>query len=478
MADLHFDSNLSQQLDQGLRLSPQLRQSLRLLQAPSQELSTLLQEELAQNPTLEVEEEHISLEEAGYQEELQHDDITQLSTHDWREENIIQGNYRKYDAEAEKRRQYLFDSQQSRVSLQQHLLLQVGAIEESEQVLALVRLLISHLDDRGLLQENIEDLALRLQLPYKPVKQALAYLQRLDPAGVGASSVQESLCIQAARTKHVDVVALHILENYFDLLVRNRRVELARKLKISTERVALAFEWIQQLNPHPTSAWSSGDNREISADVAVFPSLKQGELWQVEVINTGLPKLKLNSWYKDLLATNEQKTRDWVKEKLRDGNFFIRALEQRQETLKKVATEMIRLQPDLPRLGIAGLKPMTMAQVAQGVGLHETTISRAVAGKYMSLPVGMVELRNLFATSLTSAQQQGNFVEETNQEGVSSHKVRQLIAELIEREKGSKPLSDNALSKALEKEGVRVARRTVAKYREQLGILPSNLRRR
>lgn len=510
----------AQSLEQGLRLSPQLHQSLRLLQAPALELSALLTAELEQNPVLEAELPTTSLEEAGYtDEDFDADDRANSMEQRWlddlREERILAARNRNTSPEAEERRQHLLDSQTAGETLQQHLLGQLGAVDAAPEVRTALNLLIERLDEDGRLDADLEDIALSQRLPLSPLQAALDILQELDPPGMGARDLRESLLLQARRVIPADPVALSVLRDHFELLGRNRRKELVRLLRVTPARLATAIDWIRQLDPHPARAWRPSHNREVRADAVVRRAAAAAPdspapvpRWEVEIPEDHLPKLRLNPWYKDLLTSSDEATRTWLRDKMRDGTFMIRALAQRQQTLQRVVEEILRRQPDLPEAGVAALRPMTMAQVADALEIHETTVSRAVAGKFMQTPAGMFELRRLFTAGLNRSVSEnpdstvGNRsaasgatagrIERTSSgepahataaesaadaDAVSSEAARQTIAELIGHESRQKPLSDATLARLLQERGIGIARRTVAKYREQLGLSPSHLRR-
>lgn len=468
-------------------LAPQLRQSLKILQVPAQELRSTILEELEINPTLdELPNEGMQIESSpshtsedssassendrnGPEEMTFGEDyeIFNKLDEDWKEYFAQESSNRVFSSEDAKRRQHFFDSLVSETSLQEHLNEQADMADLSPDEKKAMQYLIGSLDKRGFLGSSVSDIALLTALPLKAVQTAHELLLTFEPRGIGCFDLQHCLLHQLEIKGSKNTLPYEIIKDHFKLLLRRRVPEIARKTGASIYETQLAFEEIAKLDPAPASAFTEDTNRIIIPDVTVT----RGERgWEIHLNNEMIPRLRINPTYKELLAKGKMNASEkaYIQEKMRSGKFLMSSIEQRQQTIERITRELLNFQLDFFEKGVAGLKPLTMNQVAENVGVHETTVSRAIANKYIETPHGIFEFKYFFTPGLQS----------NNGETISNKSVKESIALIIESEDPSKPYSDQELVRLLGEKDVKIARRTVAKYREEMGILPTNLRRR
>ena len=438
-------------------LSPQMQQSLHILQAPISELRQLVAEELAQNPFLEeTTRENPTAEPSP---DSPPDDQLDLPP------PLTKGLF-QWTSEDLERRQHFLDSQTQPPTLQSHLQNQLDLEGWSGQKLASAKIIIGSLDEDGYYRGQIEEAAYPVGLTVSEAEAILEELQDFDPPGVCARNLSECLLIQLRKKGRENSLPAQIVRHHLELLARKKYQTLARLLDCSPEAVAQAAEEIRQLNPRPGAAFSQTDNPVIAADVIIEKI--DGE-YSVRINDEEIPPLVISNTYKDLLATAGQprEVRDFLREKLRDSRFFLKCIEQRNLTLLAIANQIVERQRDFLEYGPSHLRPLTMSQVASALGIHETTVSRAVSGKYAATPQGLFELKYFFTSGYTTS----------SGEELSNESIRRAILEIIRSEDPSSPLSDQQIVETLQNRGIPIARRTVAKYREQLGILPSHLRK-
>jgi len=476
-----------QKQTQTMVLAPQLRQSLKILQVPAQELRSTILEELEINPTLdELPSEVVNIEnnqglsgedakpsedsDRSANEELNFKEDYEIFNkldEDWKEYFAQENSSRVYSSEDAKRRQHFFDSLVNETSLQEHLSEQAEMADMSPDEKKAIQYLIGSLDRRGFLGSSISDIALMTSLPLKAVQNAHDMLLTFDPRGVGCFDLRHCLLFQLEQNGKKGSLPYKIIEDYYKLLLRRRIPEIARKTSSSIYETQLAFEEIAKLDPSPASAFTEDTNRIIVPDVTVS---KGDKGWEIHLNNEMIPRLRISPTYKELLAKGKMnpKEKAYIQEKMRSGKFLMSSIEQRQQTIERITKELLNFQLDFFEKGVSGMKPLTMNQVAEQVGVHETTVSRAIANKYIETPHGVFEFKYFFTPGLQSASGQS----------VSNKSVKETIALIIESEDPAKPYSDQELVRLLAEKDIKIARRTVAKYREEMGILPTNLRRR
>ena len=488
---------LSQRLSMQQVLAPQMQQSLALLQAPALELRALVEQELEQNPVLEeipIEEvlQRRRREEEGelasqhdpaeppsdvqldptkedkepvddFQAEVER--IMQLDE-EWREFFSRANPPLRSQEEEEERRRFLFDSIVARTSLQQHLLDQVRLTDFSDREREIAEYIVGNVDDNGYLKSSISEIALATGSSPEEVKRVLKVVQSFDPPGVAARDLKECLLLQLERAGRTDSIEYQIIQDHMDLLARRRVPELARALGRPIHEIEAAIERISHLEPKPGREFAPDENSYV---VPELTAKKVNGRWVVEARTELIPHLRISNYYKDLMTNpdSSEEVRKYIRDRIRAGKFLIKCIHQRQETLLKIAQEIVSRQEEFFERGPRYLKPLTMAQVAEAVGLHETTVSRAVNGKYIETPWGIYELRDFFMAG----------VQTDNGEEVSNASVKERIAEMVRQEDPRSPLSDEEIVQRLAQQGIHIARRTVAKYRSELGILPSHLRR-
>lgn len=462
------DAYLNQSLTQQQTLAPQMRKSLEILQAGTLELSQLITQALELNPVLEDVTESISLDaEAPEPEEVDSLEYLNETDDDWRDRSIMEGKTAPWTNEDEERRQRLYDSIVAPVTLQQHLQQQLDLSMVEPDIREAAQAVLGNLDSRGFLDLPARELGVRLGIKPSTLDAALRLVQSFDPAGVGASGIPESLLLQLERQGGRETIEYKIVRDHLEDLARKRQPQIAKALGTSVERVAEAASRIGRLTPNPGGDFDPGGNPYILPDVII----ERNADGVLEAILTGehLPNLRINDFYKDMIGKNgvDAKARQFLRDQIRDGRSLIRAISLRQETILAIAHQLIARQQEFFERGPRYLRPLTMNDIADTLGMHATTVSRAVAGKYVLTPHGLLEMRSFFATGYQT---------ESGTE-VSNAGVREAIQQLVAAENPSKPLSDEALMKALAKQGITVARRTIAKYREQLNILPSHLRK-
>ncbi|MBI3882098.1 MAG: RNA polymerase factor sigma-54 [Verrucomicrobia bacterium] len=488
---------LSQKMSLSQVLAPQLQQSLQLLQAPTLELKALVEQELQQNPVLEeVQAAEAETEERGERAEAaaqadpaeppvdvmfdpatekesvpvdelqaQFEKLTQLDQ-DWRDNFAQTNSPQRATEEDEERRQFMFDSLTGTTSLQEELLDQLRQSDVPEDERPIAEMLIGNIDDYGYLQASVEEMARTTGTTPEDVLAVLAQVQQVHPAGVGARNLRECLLLQLARAGKDKTIEYRIIDLHMEALGKRRFPEIAKALGVSVDDVQESAKRIAHLEPRPGREFLPDNQQYILPEVFVT---KDGDDYSITTNNDHIPHLRISNTYKDLMAQAESsaEVREYIREKVRSGKFLIKSLHQRQSTILNIAKEIVKRQREFFDQGIAHLKPLTMGMVAGVVGVHETTVSRAVSNKYMETPRGIFEMKYFFTSGVTMS----------DGTGMSSTSIKDLVAGMLKGEDPAKPLSDQEIVKMLSDKGINIARRTVAKYRSELGILPSNLRK-
>ncbi len=457
----------SAQMGQQQMLSPQMRQSLEILQATALELQQMVRQELEVNPVLEEEvpevEEETAPEETEEDGEDELEELRQLAE-DWN--TFSAEGSQNGDTEAEARRQHFLEGIAPPETLAQHLEKQLGRLALDPVQRRIATLLVGNLNEDGYLAATPEEVADEADAETAEVIEMLHLLQTLDPPGVGARDLAECLRLQLARRGMGQGAAVRIADGYLDLLGRKKFAEIASALRVPQDEVREAGAIIAGLNPKPGRAFAGEEAQVLAPDVVIE---EVGGEFVVSLVRDSVPQLRISRAYRDLLgeAAGAAEVRSYLRDKIRGGKFLIKSIQQRQQTILAIAKEIAVRQRAFLEQGISALEPMTMAQVADVVGVHETTVSRAIAGKTVATPQGVFEMKFFFTTGYRAA----------DGAAVSSTSVKDVIAALIRGEDPGKPLSDQQIVALLTAQGLAVARRTVAKYREALGFLPSHLRK-
>lgn len=481
-------------------LAPQLQQSLALLQAPTLELKALVEQEMQQNPVLEeVQATEVEMNDKSSSREddtpaaadpaepprdVIYDPATEKPTNapvddfeaewqklvqfdtEWREHYAQTNVPNRASEEDEERRQFMFDSLISGVSLQENLLGQVRLSDMTPAQQAIAELIVGNIDDYGYLKSAVEELALNHGKPVEEVGEVLKAIQGFQPPGVGARDLRECLMLQLERANQQETLQYQIVDRFMDALGKRRLPEMARGLGKTVDEIQDAVQSIAKLDPRPGRAFLPDNDQYVVPEVFVT---KSGDEFVVSTNNEQVPQLRISNYYKDLMAQAESspEVREYIREKIRAGKFLIKSIHQRQQTISNIAKEIVARQREFMEQGVSALRPMTMVQVAEVVGVHETTVSRAVSGKYMHTPQGIFEMKYFFTSGIATSG--GGTMSNTS--------VKDIIAEIFSNEDRAKPLSDQEVVKMLAEREIVIARRTVAKYRDELNILPSNLRK-
>lgn len=453
-------ARLQLKLGQKLRLAPQLRQAIALLQLNRLELKDHIREILETNPLLERATDGDGDAEAD-RPEVEFGD-------DYGFDDLPDGFSMATDAP----RYDEFVSDRADESLQQHLLWQANLAGFSAVDEAIARAIIYALDDQGFLRDDLDtlraSLAPELLVSTEEVGAVLERVQHFEPVGVACRDLQECLLVQA-RALPSDTVGLgqakRIIEFHLDLLGRADLDRLARVSGLTVPEVHQAMALIRTLNPHPCSRFGSERENYVVPDVYIHP---HGEGWRVSLNPDSDPGLRLNKMYMDLMRKSRGDDRKFLKDRLQEARWLISGLEMRNQTLLAVTDAIVQRQHEFLAHGEQSMRPLLQREVAETVGVHESTVSRATSQKYAHTPRGTFELKYFFSVAIPG---QGG-------QTVSATAVKARLRQLIESEPQGHPLSDQALANALHGEGVRLARRTVAKYREQMAIPGSAQRRR
>ncbi len=476
MAALELRQQLK--LTQQLIMTPQLQQAIKLLQLSRLELLETIHQELEINPMLEEMQEE-SGENAGAAEEPRE------PAEEFKEIQVLESMRQDFDWESyldeyNTGTPVLFETDPNRESpsydhrltlpdtLQEHLFWQMRLSDMIESEKEVGMAIIGNLNGDGYLDASVEEIATMTEVSVQEVERVLAQIQVFDPMGVAARNLQECLLIQAKNLDLNNDLVVSIIEHHLHYLENKNFQGLVRVLKRTPEEVKLAVELILGLNPRPGSAFSEESVNYISPDIYVF---RVDSDFVILLNEDGLPKLRVSSYYREALSQDAvipTDARDFIHNKLRSAAWLIKSIHQRQRTLYKVGQSIVKLQREFFEKGVAFLKPMVLRDVAEDVGMHESTISRVTSNKYMDTPHGIFELKYFFNSSINS------FLGEA----VASESVKERIRQLIKGENPARPYSDQEIVDILEGENIRIARRTVAKYREMLSILPSSKRKK
>lgn len=448
-----------------------------MLQAPILELRAMIRAELDRNPTLEEAPSstaQIEVEPGGegtddsksldFRKEFE---ILARLDDEWKDYFFQQRGSQPYTPEQGDKRDFLFDSLTQPESLQEHLLRQLAFAELSQPDKALGEVIIGSINDDGYLTSPIEELASTSGVDITRLHDILTVVQDFDPPGVGSRDLRECLLFQLERIGKSDTLASRIVAGHLEKLAQHKYQDIARALKVSVEDVQSTAGFIATLEPKPGRAYSSETSPYVTPEVVV----RKSEGRYIVLLNDDdLPRLRISKQYRTLM-NNDATTKDvreYIQDRVRSSAFLIKSIYQRQQTIFRIATEIVRVQESFMDHGISHLKPLTMAEVAGVVGLHETTVSRAVAGKHMQTPQGVFEMKYFFAPGLKTSD--GSVV--------SNKTVKDTIANIVGAEDPATPLSDQEILDILTKRGIHIARRTIAKYRIALKIPPSHMRRR
>ncbi|MBS3977478.1 MAG: RNA polymerase factor sigma-54 [Syntrophomonadaceae bacterium] len=451
---------------QKLIMTPELRQAIVILQLSTLELTQFIQQQLLENPVLEIREEPYDKEAevAEQKEETETFDV------DW-EEYFQDGSDLGYiRSPREEAREYSYENYVSdSITLQEHLLQQLNLALPHGQKQKIGEFLIGNIDDYGYLQVSLAETARYFQLPEDEIGEVLQLIQSFDPSGVGARDLVECLLIQLNQVNGCHPDAAEIIRHHLKDLGDGRVAKIARSLNISIQEVQEAADLIRTLDPKPGRRFGAlNDIRYIVPDVVVE---RVGKEYVVLVNDTAAPRLGVNPLYKALMRRDtccDTETRKFIESKLNAAAWMIKSIEQRRLTLYRVVTAIIDFQRDFLVKGVKALRPLTLRQVAETLGMHESTVSRATANKYIQTPQGVFELKFFFASGVNNS----------SGSTTSSECIKKMLQELVQGENTLKPYADQEIANHLKRQGIQISRRTVAKYRNEMGILSATKRRR
>ncbi len=484
-----METRLELRQRQQLVMTPQLQLAIKLLQLNRLELEQTLEQEVAENPVLEdlsvegggepaQDEETPSgppeAEDAKEAEEAQPGDLRlegfsgiESRWEEYFEERESEGLDFGYTAQEDPERP-TYDLFLTRsATLSEHLLWQLRLSAAPDRARRIGEFLIGNLDEDGYLACRIEEIAQELGVKPEEVREALALIQSFDPPGVGACDLRDCLLIQVRHLGLQGTIVHRIVDAALPLLAKRRYAQIARSLGVSVEEVMVAVQVIQRLEPKPGRSFSAEEQVRVTPDVY---AIKRAGGYQVVLNDDGLPRLRMSPFYKQMLRDRRDmpsETRTYLEERYRSALWLIKSIDQRNRTILRVAESIVKHQEAFLDGGVAYLRPLVLRDVAEVVGLHESTVSRVTKNKYMHTPQGIFEFKYFFSTGLSGA----------NGEEVSAVSVRDLLRRLIAEEIPSLPWSDQQLGDQLRARGIRIARRTIAKYREELRIPPAHLRR-
>ena len=451
-----IEQSLCMNLSQHLAMTMQLQQAIEILQLSAQDLCATIEKEYLENPVLEMEYS------TGRRERYAQDgSVNVRALADYLDGGSKQPAYFTDEDE------HQFDAPTPlHATLEEELLEQVNfTFTENESERAVATFLVGSLDSRGYLTLPTAEAARAMGCSEAEVLRILAVIQSFEPAGVGARDLAECLRLQAQRSGIYEGLVAAIIDRHLDAVAAHRLKEIAAAEHVQPADVQMAVDIVRRLNPKPGAAYGAADSTYITPDVII----RKGEKgYEVEVEEAGVPKLHISALYRQS-DTFDKKTQKYIASRLRAAAWLINSIEQRRTTIRRVVEEIVRRQPAYFEKGPASLEPMTMKDVADTIGVHESTVSRAVANKYAELPTGVVALRSLF-TSRSARTETG--------EDVAAAQAKSVIERFLKGEDPKKPLSDQKLCTLLKERGIALSRRTVMKYREQLGYDSSVKRKR
>lgn len=461
-----FELNLSQ--TQKLIMTPELRQAIQILQFNNVELTDYINKQLEVNPFLESvdnKSDESSSNDEHITESKEKDEV------DWTElaEKYDDLSYKAYEKNTDNESKQSFESYTSKkLSLKDHLMIQLGMTVKSNKEKRIGEFIIESLDNKGYLGCSLQDISLLINEDVVEVERVLRLIQTFDPVGVAARSLSECLMIQLREKGIQDKNAYIIAENYLEEIATNKIQKIAKDLHISVNRVQSICDIIKMLEPKPSRGFivDSDNIRYIVPDVTIE---KINDEYIIIVNDSYLPTLTISNYYKNMVnGLNDKEASKFLSDKLNSSMWLIKSIEQRRMTLYKVVESILKYQRKFFDEGKSALKPLVLKDVADDIGVHESTVSRATNGKYVQTPRGLYELKYFFASSLSEA----------DGSGVSSTSVKNTIQKLIDSENSQKPLSDQKIAEKLNEEGINISRRTVAKYRDEMRIPSSSMRRR
>ncbi len=456
--EFNFDLNLVQ--SQKLVLTPQVKQALEVLRMNSQELFEYIEEQLETNPALEAVDES---------EMNDHQDLNVKLLEDEWEENInkkeqygVQG-----DDTFEDISDFTIDKSSVRLSLKEHLMFQLNTSDLDEEFRVLGEFVIDNIDENGYLKTGLSEIASYFNVPVKRLGKVLDVLQTFDPPGICARNLKECLLIQLRQMDVVDQNVFVLVEDYLDSLADNKITFVAKSTGLNVHKVAELYEFIKKLEPKPGREFYSSDDVKYIIPDCIVKKIKSR--YEVLINEDAFPIVNISSYYRKVVKEDINiEAKKFIQSRIDSGLWLIKCIEQRKNTIRKVAECIVNKQSEFFEKGRNYIKPLTMKEIAHEINMHESTVSRTVNTKYLQCAWGVFELRYFFTAKISSGC--GN--------DISSENVKERLKKLFKDEDKMAPLSDSGISEILKKEGIKISRRTVAKYRAELGISVASKRKK
>jgi RNA polymerase sigma-54 factor len=472
---------LTQQLrtEQRMVQSPQMIQAMQILQCPLLELKDQIEHELQENVFLETKDDTESSEprtgdltaqdgqpgasdrmERAFSEEL--DRLEARTEVNWRPRTLSEGG-----EEGDRKLEALYNTPGPGMSLADHLLAQVRMLDPRPELYRVIEHVVFSLDEYGRLSQTTEEIAQELAVPIPLAEEAVAAVRLLEPIGMAARDLRDCLMMQLEHLGYVRPLTRLLVERHLDDLAMNKLPKIAKETAASIEEIKESWEFLRtHLNPYPGAEYGRTVNATVVPDVVVE---EVDGRFEIRTERGSLPELSISPIYRNLLkeARHDPKVYEYLRRKIEAAKWFIEAVHQRQNTIQRIATEIVSRQEGFLRHGVQHLRPMKMQDVADAVGVHISTVSRAISGKYIQTPQGVFDMKRFFS---------GGTVTDSG-DVVSQQAVKDTLRQIVEAEDKNNPLSDDQLVEALEQKGVHIARRTVTKYRKVLGIESSSRRR-
>jgi RNA polymerase sigma-54 factor len=472
---------ITQKQAQKLILTPDLRQSIELLALSNLELSERLQQELLENPLLEETGGEGQLNDAELLESAGESEASLISDDQMldpeqpvsKQEEDTYSSYQlsqegwTSSESSERKSDYIQNVLSSHETLHDHLIEQLHLSGEGKRVVVAGELIVSDIDERGFLRESLEDLIAGTRIKSEDAKRALRLIHSFDPVGCGARSVQESLRIQVQFFRPDDAVTLRILDHHFAELERLDFDAIVKAAGLTEEEILRSIQFIKTLEPYPGHAVGYRKPEYILPDVIVT---EQSGDFRININDEWMPDLRINEEYRLRLEKGRAigEERDYLQQKLHSANWFIRGIGQRRQTLFRVMKVILEFQSDFFRKGPGYLKPLTLREVSEKIEMHESTVSRITTSKYVQTRWGIFELKQFFSSSVSGSEGERH----------ASRTIHEKLLKIVQEESPENPLSDQEITDRMNEEGIHIARRTVAKYRKLLKILPAERRKR
>ena len=463
---MNLDYRMKMTQEQRLILTQNMQQSIKLLQMSLHDLREYIDNEYSENPVLEVNEEIISYDDAQANEEMQTED---RYDHKKIVEELYSDNYndrseKSYSGEDVSPLNFI----EKKISLKEYLQEQLVEVNIDQYMLTICQYIVESLDDRGYLEISIEELAEELNISEEEVEKALKLVQSLEPYGIGARNIKECLLIQSLKLNILDNIIEQIILNHLENIADNKYEVVGKDLNISPREAQRYGDLIKKLEPKPSRGFYTGEEVKYIIPDAEIKNI-DGEFF-ILMNESVLPRLMINKTYKDVLQNNQDsETNAYVKDKINQALFLIKSIEQRKNTLHRVLECVIDKQKDFFMFGKQNIKPLTLKEVAEILDVHDSTVSRAIKDKYVLTSYGTIKIKDLFASGVSS---------NNNNDDMATIKIKNEIKRIIDGENKGKPLSDQIISSMLGEKNMNISRRTVAKYREEIGIKASSMRKR